>query len=343
MAKKFFYNRVYNTRRTIINLIIIGVCIIGVIICFIVVSNTNLQGGDSKEPGGNLSIKEETTIEVNEEYTKEIFFSKIENVDLDKIEIIYPTNYSSNVIGTYDVTIRINNKNYSTKLTVVDTVMPTLKLKELTISPNATYNANDFVESCTDNSGNDCIISFYQNGTDEDGKNTDYSQYTKEGTYSIKISAKDKANNESVSETKLIIQKNGTSTPKPPVGNTCKYGNNVYDTNEYLLAKDISTNGCAISLDLYNDTQTTLEINKMMETETTRIKKDIENLNISGTNALIRTKRAIVNKAGSGIVGYELEFIVTITNQNKVETVAQYKLNSAGKRIFTINPYKLNQ
>ena len=41
MAKKFFYNRVYNTKRTIINLIIIGVCVIGVIICFVVTPNVD--------------------------------------------------------------------------------------------------------------------------------------------------------------------------------------------------------------------------------------------------------------------------------------------------------------
>lgn len=344
MAKKFFYNRVYNTRRTIINLIIIGVCIIGVIICFIVVSNANLQGGDDKKSEGNLSIKEETTIEVNEKFTKDIFFSKIENVDLEQIEITYPDNFSPNQIGTYEITIKVNTKNYTAKLIVVDTIMPTLTLKEITINHNSSYEANDFVESCTDNSGNDCIISFYQSGTDENGKNTDYSKYTKEGTYSIKISAKDNAGNEAVGETKLTIKKDGSNPkPKPPVTTTCKYGDISYDTNEYLLTKDISTNGCAISLDLYNDAQTSLEINKMMETETTRIKKDIENLNLTGTKALNRKKRAIVNKAGSGIVGYELEFTITITNQNKVETVAQYKLNSAGKRIFSINPYKLGE
>ena len=55
MAKKFFYNRVYNTKRTIINLVIIGVCVIGVIICFIVTSN--FQGENHNSPESSLSIK----------------------------------------------------------------------------------------------------------------------------------------------------------------------------------------------------------------------------------------------------------------------------------------------
>ena len=70
MAKKFFYNRVYNTKRTIINIIIIGVCIIGVIVCFIITSNFQ---GKSNKPKGELSIKKEVTVEINEDFSKEIF------------------------------------------------------------------------------------------------------------------------------------------------------------------------------------------------------------------------------------------------------------------------------
>ncbi len=339
MAKKFFYNRVYNTRRTIINLIIIGVCVIGIIICFILVSN--FQGENLETPEGSVSLKQEATVEVNDEFTKEIFFSKIENVDLEDIEVTYPDNYSISTPGTYEVTLRISGKNYTTKLVVVDTIKPELELKEVKINENGSYNATDFVKSCTDNSGGDCIISFYQSGTDEDGNAVDYSKYTKEGTYPIKISAKDNTGNENILETKLTITKSG-STTTPSVSTTCKYGDNTYDTEMYLITKDITTNGCAVSLDLYNDATTAAEINKIMETETTRIKKDVEALNLTGVLSLNRKKSAIVNKSGQGIVGYELEITVTITNSNnESETVVQYKLNSNGQREFITNPYKL--
>ena len=69
----------------IINGIIIGISVIGIIVCFIVTSN--FQGSGKKEPEGQLSIKKETTVEINEEIAKDVFFSKIENVDLDKIQI----------------------------------------------------------------------------------------------------------------------------------------------------------------------------------------------------------------------------------------------------------------
>ena len=73
MAKKFFYNRVYNTKKMIINAIIIGVCIIGIIVCFIIVSSFEGESHNNNQ-NGNLSIKNESTVEINEEFTKELFF-----------------------------------------------------------------------------------------------------------------------------------------------------------------------------------------------------------------------------------------------------------------------------
>jgi len=343
MAKKFFYNKVYNTKRTIINAIIIGVCIIGVLICFIIVSN--FEGENHNTPSGNLSIKNEVTIEVNEEYSNEIFFSKIENVDLKDIKVNYSLGYDPTKVGEYGVSIVVNEKEYPVTLKVVDTTKPTLVLKEVTIEKNKSYKIEDFVKSCTDNSSEKCLLSYY--GIDEDGKAIDYSNYTKEGEYQIKIAATDASENQIVKETKLIIGKpnntdsgNTTTQPEKPV--TCKYGNNTYDTNTYLLAANISTNGCAVSLDLYKSESMTKEINKIMDTETTKIKRDVEELNLTGTLALNRKVTAVTNTSGDGIVGYELRMIVTITNKNDTKTVVEYRINNEGKRVFINNPYKLN-
>ena len=158
MAKKFFYNKVYNTKRTIINAIIIGVCIIGVIVCFIIVSS--FEGENHSLASGNLSIKNEVTVEINEKFENDIFFSEVKNVDLDKIEVTYSLDYNIETPGTYDVTIKVNEKEYPTKINVVDTTMPTLTLKKHSIDLNKTYSAMDFVESCKDNSNKECQIEF---------------------------------------------------------------------------------------------------------------------------------------------------------------------------------------
>lgn len=344
MAKKFFYNRVYNTKRTIINLVIIGVCIIGVIVCFIITSN--FEGENHNTPESSLSIKNEVTIELNEEISKEMFFSKIENVNLDNIEIIYPNNFNSSNPGKYKITLKIDDKDYTTTLIVVDTMKPILVLKKVTIEQNNSYRANDFVESCSDNSNNKCSLSFYSDGVDEEGNAIDYSKYTNEGTYSIKISAMDESGNQTVKETQLVI-KNKQATNKPdkeePIKINCKYGNNSYDSDTYLLAVDISSNGCAISLDLYNDTTMTDEINKLMDTETTRIKKDVSKLNLNGKLTLNRKVTAVINNVGDGIVGYELKITVVVTNNGKSQTVVNYKVDKDGKRVFIANPYNISK
>lgn len=338
MAKKFFYNRVYNTKRRIINLVIIGVCIIGVIICFIFTSN--FQGENHNTPSGTLNIKKEVTIEVNEIFEKEIFFSKIENVDINDIKIIYPDNYDVSKIGNYDITIRVNNEDYTSKLYIVDTIKPVLVLKEVTINKGDNYTPKSFVENCTDNSNNNCIIDFYS-GIDSDGNPSVYSNYKDEGIYAIKIAASDEAGNQIIEETKLTIKKYNNQVIETPV--VCKYGNNEYDKDKYLLTIDVTTNNCAVSLDLYKDPNITKELTNLMATERSRILKDISKLNLSGTAALNQNATVILNSAGDGIVGYELRITVSVTNDNITKTVADYKLNKSGKRTFIENPYNLSK
>lgn len=344
MAKKFFYNKVYNTKRMIINGIIIGVCIIGILICFIVVSN--FKGESHLAPAGNLTIKSDVSVEVNESYTNEIFFSEIENVDLDDIKINYSLDYDPSKIGSYVVSIIVDNNEHQVNLNVVDTTRPHLNLKDLKINSNKSYTINDFVESCSDNSNLECKLSYAC--TDEEGNAKDCSKFTKDGEYEIKISATDSSGNEIIKSAKLTIGNKKPVEEKPntevnPPATTCKYGNNTYDKTLYLLATDISTNGCAISLDLYKSETMTQKINKIMDTETAKIKRDVEALNLTGTLSLNRKVTAIVNTTGNGIVGYELSMIVKITNNGETKTVVEYKVNPEGNRVFITNPYQLKK
>ena len=338
---KFFNTRVYNSKRTIINIVIIAVCIIGIIVCFVL--TRNFQGENQNEPQSNLSIKSEVTSEINEEFSKEIFFSRIENIKLDDIEVVYPDDFNIHAVGSYDVKIIVNNEQYTSTLKIVDTERPELALKEVRINKNGSYTAKDFVSSCKDNSEEECTINFYS-GIDEEGNTVDYSTYKDNGTYTIKIEALDGEGNQTVSETKLIIGEQTTTeepetptTPEKPVN--CKYGNGEYDANQYLVAVNVTSNNCAVSLDLYKVDAMSQEINKLLETETIRIQKDIDalNLKLEGTKSLNRLRTAVVNKSGDGIVGYEIRFTITIEEN----TIADYKLDSNGKRVFISNPYNL--
>lgn len=339
MAKsKFFYNRVYNTKKYIINTIIIAGSIIGIILCFIFTSKFN---GTNPSNPKNLFIKESVTTEINQNISKEMFFSKLENVNIDEIEITYPENFDNTKIGQYNIIIKINDKNYDSILNIVDTEKPTLTTKNATISENDNYTVNNFVSNCKDNSGKECIISFYK-ALDEEGNIIEYSKYSQSGTYTIQISAKDESGNETVKDARLTInKKDGTVTPRPT--QDCKYGNTEYDTEKYLIAVSLGTNNCAISIELYKDEVTTERINKLMESETIKIRKEVDALNLNGRFALNRQISAIFNTSGTGLVGYELAMVVNITENGESKNVVSYKVNSDGKRIFTNNPYNLSE
>lgn len=176
--------------------------------------SSNIQTNEEK-----INIKENVEVEINSEVLniKNFFensnFSdgEINYFESDK-KIKFDTKY--NKIGSFKVVMKINDKNYETTLNVVDTLAPTLKLKELTITLGDKFEINSFVESCTDNSEEDCILSYKEN-----------KKYTKVGTYDVTIIAKDKSDNVVEETTKLII-KNKKNTNETQTKNDNKTNNN---------------------------------------------------------------------------------------------------------------------
>lgn len=172
--------------------------------------SSNIQTNEEK-----INIKENVEVEINSEVLniKNFFensnFSdgEINYFESDK-KIKFDTKY--NKIGSFKVVIKINDKNYETTLNVVDKLAPTLKLKELTITLGDKFEINSFVESCTDNSEEDCILSYKEN-----------KKYTKVGTYDVTIIAKDKSDNVVEETTKLIV-KNKKTTNETQTNNNNK-------------------------------------------------------------------------------------------------------------------------
>lgn len=162
--------------------------------------SSNIQTKEEK-----INIKENVEVEINSEVLniKNFFensnFSdgEINYFESDK-KIKFDTKY--NKIGSFKVVMKINDKNYETTLNVVDKLAPTLKLKELTITLGDKFEINSFVESCTDNSQEDCILSYKEN-----------KKYTKVGTYDVTIIAKDKSDNVVEETTKLIVKNKKTT------------------------------------------------------------------------------------------------------------------------------------
>ena len=176
--------------------------------------SSNIQTKEEK-----INIKENVEVEINSEVLniKNFFensnFSdgEINYFESDK-KIKFDTKY--NKIGSFKVVMKINDKNYETTLNVVDKLAPTLKLKELTITLGDKFEINSFVESCTDNSEEDCILSYKEN-----------KKYTKVGTYDVTIIAKDKSDNVVEEKTKLI-NKNKKTTNETQTNNNNNNNNN---------------------------------------------------------------------------------------------------------------------
>ena len=176
--------------------------------------SSNIQTKEEK-----INIKENVEVEINSEVLNiENFFEnsnfsdgEINYFESDK-KIKFDTKY--NKIGSFKVVMKINDKNYETTLNVVDKLAPTLKLKELTITLGDKFEINSFVESCTDNSEEDCILSYKEN-----------KKYTKVGTYDVTIIAKDKSDNVVEETTKLIV-KNKKTTNETQTNNNNNNNNN---------------------------------------------------------------------------------------------------------------------
>lgn len=329
--KKFFNTKVKNKRKDKIKKIVI----ISLVSIVLIIGGVIFINKLPKEKTQKLLIKREVLIEINNTITDEMFFNT-KNPQLNDVKILYPDNFSTKNIGEYTVKINVGDQKFKTIVKVVDTTSPELVLKDLTLSSAKNYNVNDFLESCKDNSNKKCDIDFYKNGIDENGKQIKYSMYREPGVYEIKIIAKDESGNEVIESATLTIGKGSTEQK------TCEFGNNEYNSQKYVLTSSVSNGNCAINPNLYNDENITKNVNNLLATETIRIKKDIEGLKLDGTIALNRTINLVMNTSNKGLVGFEILFTATVTQNNKSKVICEYKIDNKGKRTFTSNEYNLS-
>ena len=331
MAKKFFNQKVSNKKKTITQIIIISICVIGIVACLLIVNYFN-----KKIPkDAVIELRDSVAVEVNGQIPdKTVFFTKLEQIDEENISINFD-NVDLKKVGDYELEVKIYNKKYKTVLKVVDTISPVLEIKNVTIDEGDTYTVQDFVNSCTDNSNEECIIEFYTLATTQEGEKIDYASYTENGTYPIQIIAKDATGNQTAPlSTTLIIGtgKEETSEPK------CKFGTDEYNTDENILAVSVSENGCAIDPALYNNESILQAIKNFGDIESQKIKNEFKKLNIPGTMYLDLNQLPISNSEGEGFVGYGLE--ITLKNDSN-EIIEQYHVKTDGTRIYSINKYNL--
>ena len=218
--------------------------IIGIIVLLLIVGvgvflgtdyykkDLNTQEVDHKDKKANI-LKDELVLEVGsglpvvseyydayqgDEKEEVKYYLNDKEVTLDEIATIAGNLSQLKNINEYKVVI---NGTDETKLKVVDTTKPEVKLQELTITEGDKYDIKSFVLEYKDNSNSDEYVINY--------KNNENGSLNKEGTYDIELTICDKYENCVDETTKLIINKksnssnnNNSTTNKPTTGSNTK-------------------------------------------------------------------------------------------------------------------------
>ena len=331
---KFFNQKVKKSKNNFTPMVVIGSIASILIIIFIgVLISVSLT--KNNHSNAVVTIRDDAAVEVNSDaIDKTLFFEEIKNVKENDIKVDY-SKVNFKKIGTYEVNITIYKKKYVAKLQVVDTESPVLKVKDASISVGASYKASDFVESCKDNSNVACSIEFYDSGVNQDGQKIDYSAYTSEGTYTVQIIASDESGNKTspVSATLNIGKGSKTQT-------TCTYGNNEYDSKNNIMAIDVTDNGCALDLNLYQNEEILKPVNDLIKSETEKIKKEFGKIKLDVKNIYINSSiGTIINTSGKGVVGYTVRITISIYNNDVNEVIEDYYINTNGTRNYLTNKY----
>ncbi len=340
MAGKFFNQRVKGSSNNNMKAyMIVGGCILIIFVVVIIIVSVGGKGNDS--PDAVIEVQDSISVEINGDLPdKTDFFSELQNVKEDDIDVDY-SGVDLSKLGSYDVSITVNDHKYESTLNVVDVTEPELTTKDLTIAIGQTYDAEDFVDTCTDNSNEECIIEFYEEGRDEDGNLIDYSSYFAEGTYQIQIIASDSSENQTQPQKVTLTIGEGGTVVDP---STCRFGGSEYDSNTYILGINVTNNGCALDLNLYQDESTTKPAYDLAEKDTEKLQREVYNLGIDKEieRRLKRDIKPVLNTTGNGLVGYTIEMTLALRyNEGNEEIIAKYYLDTNGKRHFSINTYNL--
>lgn len=237
-GRKFFFDTNYIKKDKKLTIIIIITVILLIGTTFIITGFFNEKS--SFNPNKKVEVYEEITIKIFEEFPSVLsYFKTLENVKYSDIQISYPDTlnqkldfskctsdqkekiekymngftengieeeskcltYLAGKAGSYNIEFTIGKDSYRSSLKVIDDVPPVLVTKNVEIFEDEHYNVDSFVESCSDNSEENCSIKFLNTSI------VDYSIYKDPGDYQVKIAAYDGSNNQSEVQTASLTIK----------------------------------------------------------------------------------------------------------------------------------------
>lgn len=320
---------------------IIVIILIILLVIFILFVKGCTKNNDTNKPktpeqinNNEPVIVESISVNLNQEVpTINDFVKNYDKVKTGTDSITYDqTNFDTNkynAVGSYTVKLIVGEKEYTSRILVVDSEPPVFAVKDVVINEGESYTINDFVTSCSDNSGKECILNY---------EKTEYSKLTAPGTYTIAIVAADLSGNMAeIQRPKITI--NAKQTPVTPKTKTCEYGSTAY-TSEHVLTYSLIKNNCPLDWN-YAKSYTYVAVpEQMAKNEVEKLKEEIENKNISMTVRFAYNVVPIANNEGKGLVGYAVYVFANEwdTKENKsIRTLVKYDLNSNGSRKYTVN------
>ena len=279
----------------------------------------------------SITIDLDDTVPTIDRFVKNYAKIKTENDSITYDDTNFADN-KYNSVGEYKVTIIVNGKEYKSSIIVTDKKPPIMALQEVIITEGEEYSITDFISSCSDNSGKECVYSY----TDQK-----FDKYTAAGTYDIGIYASDTSGNKTEAQTtKLIIntkQNGGGTKPNGGSKNGCQFGDGTSPVST-PLAYSLVKNNCAVD-PAYAKTNTYISVpEKMGREDLARLKDEFIK---SGINAEIKTEFNVIpifNTTAKGLIGYQIEIIAS--NNKTGEVIEHYYVNSNKTRTYVVN--KLN-
>lgn len=352
---KFFNGRVSTNRGSLIKYGIIGGSILIIIILFVIIGCNK----DKDNSNANLELHKTIDIEINSDWPDKLdFFSKFENYNVDLVSLEFGDDFSTTEVGSYKVLVHISeDQSEEVTVNIKDTIAPVIVVHDYEIAKGETYEVQDFVESCFDNSEKDCLVAYDTTSLDQNGNLIDYSSFTEENTYTIKLIAKDETGN--ATEVQKVTLKIGEGTnPDDPVTPTdCSFGDLSVDETQYnypvaVIVGDEST-GCALNRDLWDNDISQVAVNDFYNQDYARLKTQMTTIletNFPNGAKIVAYPHyiAILNKDLKGLVGYAIYvkvYVVDASSEGQVDAESNlkiaYYLKSDKSRQYTVNSYNL--
>ena len=242
-GRKFFFDSKHSKKRGILWYVIVAAIAIFLLFILALIIRT-IKHKPKTAPSKQIVIREKLTTGLYEELPdKTAYFKKLSNFDIEDIKVTYPdylpleenydnctdeettiieeikggksaalyenpyacVTYVPTAIGSYDVTVNYNNKDYTVVLNVKDQKAPVLVTKNVEITEGEKYKVTDFVESCVDNSKKECSVKFYSKEYNDN--KIDFENITEIGTHEVAIVAYDDSNNQSLPVNATLIIK----------------------------------------------------------------------------------------------------------------------------------------